>query len=162
MEKGLKTLSTLGKTANRRERYSKNSSDPNEEITDSRDCASRRSQSHHSNSPNDFDDSGLGHSFGHKNDPQSAPYSAGGLSASSPSFPSPHRTYSSASSTGYTPTIAAAPYLQQSPVQPQAHSLPPFQQPTLPSFSSAFGMPSISSVINPPHHHRGSAVTTHC
>ena len=167
MEKGLKTLTTTGRTALRRDRdriqSSFHGSDIDDELPPHHSPHSQRSRSHHSDN---FNDSGLGNEGDHPFTRDEPPYSA--TSTTLPTFPSP-RTHSIASSTGYTPTITAAPYpstLQPSPPLQQQHNLPPSfsQQPqqTLPSFSSAFGLQSISSVMNPSHHHRGAAVTSHC
>ena len=172
MEKGLKTLTTTGKSAIRREQGRLHSSFPgssdiDEDLSNHHSPQSHRSRSH-SDENHSFNDSGLGgdHTFNQDENPYSA------TSTTLPPFPSPHRTLSITSSTTYTPTITAAPYpasssLQQSPPLQQQHHLPPSfsqqqQQQTLPSFSTAFGMQSISSVMNPSHHQRGAAVTSHC
>ena len=166
MEKGLKTLQTAGRTATRRERANLgNDLDPhNSDITDSRYATPRRLESHQEGDEPSFNDSALGHSGNHpfitssRHDDQ--PYT---LPSATPSYSSSVRSYSTPTSTGYTPTIPNAPQFG-SPMMAQSQSLPPFQppQPTLPSFSSAFGMPSISAVMSSHSPQRGAAVTTHC
>ena len=171
MEKGLKPLLAVG----RRRPHVANPSDDLEDdgiIPDSRYASSRVSKSNHDEDENSFNDSGIGigHDVSdlpfpplqtthppnrHNND---APYSSGG------------RSYSTASSTGFTPKNPAAPTFG-SPMMTQNQGLPsPFAQAqsqspgqtSLPSFSSAFGIPSISSVIHSHEPGRGAAVTTHC
>lgn len=174
MEKGLKTLTTTGRTALRRDRdriqNSFHGSDMDDDLPTHHSPHSHRSRSHHSDN---FNDSGLGNEGDHHFTRDEPPYSA--TSTTLTNFPNSPRPHSITSSTGYTPTITAAPLypsssaLQQSPPLQQQHNLPPSfsqqqqQQQTLPSFSSAFGIQSISSVMNPNHHHqRGAAVTSHC
>ena len=166
MEKGLKTLQTAGRTATRRERAGLGGDLDldDSEITDSRYPPSRRSKSHHEDDDHSFDDSALGTDADHpfistsRHDDQSY-----AVPSATPSYSPSGRSYSTASSAGYTPTITAAPQFG-SPLLAQSQSLPPFQpqQPTLPSFSSAFGMPSISTVMSSHSPQRGAAVTTHC
>ena len=166
MEKGLKTLQTAGRTATRRERASLGGDLDldDSEITDSRCPPSRRSKSHHEDDDHSFNDSAIGpdadHPFISTNRHDDQSYA---IPSATPSYSSSGRSYSTASSTGYTPTITAAPQFG-SPMLAQSQSLPPFQpqQPTLPSFSSAFGMPSISTVMSSHSPQRGAAVTTHC
>ena len=166
MEKGLKTLQTAGRTAARRERASQGGDldRDDSEITDSRYPTSRRSKSHHEDDDRSFNDSAIGpdadHPFISTNRHDDQPYA---IPSTTPSYSSSGRSYSTASSTGYTPTITAAPQFG-SPMLAQSQSLPPFQpqQPTLPSFSSAFGIQSISSVMSSHSPQRGAAVTTHC
>ncbi|MCJ1455961.1 hypothetical protein MMC28_006318 [Mycoblastus sanguinarius] len=142
MEKGLKTLKTAGRHASRRERATFGGSDFGDEISDSHvSHISRERSKGHGEDDESFNDSAIAiapdtdHSF---------TTGAAGLSSSRPSYGS-RQSFSSASSTGFTPTITASPQFA------------PVQQQTLPSFSSAFGMPSISSVI----HHHSPPVTTH-
>ncbi|KAL2041479.1 hypothetical protein N7G274_005861 [Stereocaulon virgatum] len=166
MEKGLKTLQTAGRTATRRERANLgNDLDPhNSDIPDSRYATPQQSGSHQEGDEPSFNDSGLGRSGNHpfttnsRHDDQ--PYT---LPSATPSYSSSVRSYSTPTSTGYTPTIPNAPQFG-SPMMAQSQSLPPLQppQPTLPSFSSAFGMPSISTVMSSHSPQRGAAVTTHC
>ena len=91
-----------------------------------------------------------GNAYGSSRDdyPQ-ASYSAGGMANPSPSYSSA-RSFSinsnvSSSLTGFTPTVTAAPRF------PSIHQ----QSQTLPSFSAAFGMPSILAVL---HHKRDPQV----
>lgn len=165
MEKGLKTLQTASRTASRREALANPNPDfDSDEMLDSRFHPSRRDRSKSDQDEDGgFNDSGIvigsedpsfvnGTAFGSsREDHQQAPYSAGGMSHPSPSF-SPARSFSinssaSSSLAGFTPTVTAAP---QFPPQPQ----------TLPSFSAAFGMPSISAVLHHSPRH-SPAVTTH-
>ncbi len=172
MEKGLKTLHAAGRTASRRDRQHIGGDDVEyEEITDSRYPPPRRdgSKSHQEDVDDAFDDSAIGpdaeHSFmiggpydQHRSYASSThneqlPYTGGNIT---PPYSSV-RSYSTPSSTGYAPTITAAPKYS-----PQSVT---YQQPqTLPSFSSAFGVPnipSISSVIQRQHSpHQHTAVTT--
>lgn len=180
MEKGLKTLQTAGRTASRRERQNLGLGDFDDEITDSRFSSNRDRSNSHRNEDDDFNDSAIGHEdpshpFAHggssRDEQNQAPYSAGSGSTPPP-FGSPDRrvSYSTAnSSTAYTPTIVKPPmfpsqiqHTQQtlpSPYSQQQQMLPNPQQ-QLPSFSSAFGMPSISSVIGNSSRHHSPAVTT--
>ena len=166
MEKGLKTLQTAGRTASRREARANLGHDfDSDEISDSRFSLSGRERSRSNQDDEDgFNDSAIGpddhpfvngNTFGSSRDdhPQ-ASYSSGGLSNPSPSYSSA-RSFSinsnaSSSLAGFTPTVTAAPQLPSIHQQPQ----------TLPSFSAAFGMPSISAVL---HHspHNSPTVTTH-
>ena len=166
MEKGLKTLQTAGRTASRREARANRSHDPDsDDISDTRIPPSQRECSKSRQDEEDcFNDSGLGpddHSFGNGNafgssrdDHQQAPYSAGGMSNPSPPYSSA-RSFSinsnaSSSLAGFTPTVTAAPQFPSMHQQPQ----------TLPSFSTTFGMPSISAVLRHSPQ-RSPAVTTH-
>ncbi|CAD6564487.1 MAG: hypothetical protein ASARMPREDX12_002683 [Alectoria sarmentosa] len=166
MEKGLKTLQTVGRTASRREaRANLGREIDSDEISDSRFPPHRRERSRsHQDEEDGFNDSAIGpedHPFVNSNafgssrdDHQQAPYSAGGMSNPSPSYSSA-RSFSinsnaSSSLAGFTPTVTAAPQFPSLHQQPQ----------TLPSFSAAFGMPSISAVLHHSPHH-SPAVTTH-
>lgn len=172
MEKGLKTLQSAGRTASRRERQHFGGSDGEyDEITDSRFPPTRRdrSKSHLDDGDDGFNDSALGpdadhpfligaqsdqhRSYASSTHNEQAPYTGG---TATPPYSS-GRSFSTSSSTGYTPTITAASQYSPQPVH--------YQQPqTLPSFSSAFGVPnipSISSVIQHQHSpHQHTAVTT--
>ncbi len=172
MEKGLKTLQTAGRTASRRERRNLGISDFDDEITDSRFNSRQDRSNSHQHEDDGFNDSAIGpddanHPFAqiHSRDEQNqAPYSAGSGSTP-PSFGSDRRvSYSTAaSSTGYTPTITATPQFPSQMINPQQTLPAPFPQQNqqmLPSFSSAFGMPSISSVMRNSSPHRSPAVTT--
>lgn len=180
MEKGVKTLQTAGRTASRRERQNVGLSDFDDEITDSRFGSNRDRSNSHRNDDDDFNDSAIGHDdpghpFSHggssRDEQIQAPYSAGSGSTP-PSFGSSDRRVSystAASSTGYTPTIANTPIFSSqihnpqqilpTPYSHQPQMLPSPQQ-QLPSFSSAFGMPSISSVMGNTSRHHSPAVTT--
>lgn len=166
MEKGLKTLQTAGRTASRREARANLGHDfDSDDISDSRFLPSRRERSRsHQDEEDGFNDSAIGHedhpfinsnAFGSsREEHQQAPYSAGGMSNPSPSYSSA-RSFSinsnaSSSLPRFTPTVTAAPQFPAIQQQPQ----------TLPSFSAAFGMPSISAVL---HHspHNSPAVSTH-
>ncbi len=166
MEKGLKTLQTAGRTASRREARANLGHDfDSDDISDSRFPPSRRERSRsHQDEEDGFNDSAIGpedHPFANGNnfgpsrdDHQQAPYSAGGMSDPLPSYSSA-RSFSinsnaSSSLAGFTPTVTAAPQFPSVHPQPQ----------TLPSFSAAFGMPSISGVLHHSPHH-SPAVTTH-
>ena len=168
MEKGLKTLQTAGRTASRREaRANLGHNFDSDEISDSRFPLSRRERSRsHQDEEDGFNDSAIGpedHPFVNSNafgsgssrdDHQQTMYSAGGISNPSPSYSSA-RSFSinsnaSSSLAGFTPTVTAAPQVPSIHQQPQ----------TLPSFSAAFGMPSISAVLHHSPHH-SPAVTTH-
>lgn len=158
MEKGLKTLQAAGRTASRRERQPFGGSDIEyDEITDSRYPPQQRdcTKSHQDDVDDGFNDSAIGpdadRSYAPSTHNEQAPYSGGN---NTPPYSS-SRSFSISSSTGYTPTITAAPQFSPQPVHYQ----------TLPSFSSAFGVPSIpsiSSVIQHQHSpHQHTAVTTH-
>lgn len=166
MEKGLKTLQTAGRTASRREARANLGHDfDSDEIPDGRFPPSRRERSRsHQDEEDGFNDSAIGpedpsfvngNAFGSsRDDHQRTPYSAGGMSNPSPSYSSA-RSFSinsnaSSSLAGFTPTVTSAPQLPSSHQQPQ----------TLPSFSAAFGMPSISAVLHHSPRH-SPAVTTH-
>ena len=166
MEKGLKTLQTAGRTASRREaRANLGHEFDSDEISDSRFPLSGRERSRsHQDEEDGFNDSAIGpedHQFVNggafgpsRDDHQQAPYSAGGMSNPSPSYSSA-RSFSinsntSSSLAGFPPTITPAPQFPAVQQQPQ----------TLPSFSAAFGMPSISAVLHHSPHH-SPAVTTH-
>lgn len=167
MEKGLKTLQTASRTASRREaRANPNSDFDSVEILEKPFHPSRRDRSGSHQDEDPFNDSGIvvgseEHSFVNGNalgssreDHQQAPYSAGGLSNPSPSYSSA-RSFSinsnaSSSLASFTPTVTAAPQFPPVPQQPQ----------TLPSFSTTFGMPSISAVLHHSPRH-SPAVTTH-
>ena len=163
MEKGLKTLQAAGRTASRREANLNHDGD-SDEVLDNRFSSSQGERARSHQDEDAFNDSGIGHEDhqfvngdlfrSSRDDHQQAPYSAGGLSNPSPSYSST-RSFSinsnaSSSLAAYTPTVTAAP-----PVS-SAHQ--PSQ--TLPSFSAAFGMPSISAVLQHSPHH-SPAVTTH-
>ncbi len=152
MGKGLKTLQTAYRTALRREAHANLSHDfDSDDISDSCISLSRRKRSQsHQDEEDGFNDSAIGpedHPFVKSNasgssrdDHQQAPYSAGGIFYPSPSTTPSFSINSNAYSllAGPTPTVTAAPqfpYIQQ---QPQ----------TLPSFSVAFGMPSISAALH--------------
>ena len=160
MEKGLKTLQTAGRTASRREARANLGHDfDSDEISDNRFPHPRREGSRsHQDEDEVFNDSAIGpegNSFGPSRDEhQHAPYSAGGISNPSPSYSSA-RSFSinsnaSSSLAGFTSTVTAPPPCPSAHQQPQ----------TLPSFSAAFGMPSISAVLHHSPHH-SPAVTTH-
>lgn len=176
MEKGLKTLQATGRTASRREKQQFGDSDIEcDEITDSRYPPPRRhrSKSHQDEVEEGFNDSAIGpdadhpflmgaqseqnRSYASSTHNEHPPYSGGNVT---PPLSS-HRSFSISSSTGYAPTITAAPQYSPQPIYYQ-------QQQTLPSFSSAFGVPSIpsiSSVIQHQHsphshQHQHTAVTT--
>ena len=166
MEKGLKTLQTAGRKASRREARANPSHDfDSDDISDSRYPPSQRERSRsHQEDEDSFNESAIGsevHPFANGNafgssrdDHQQAPYSAGGMSNPSPSYSSA-RSFSinsnaPSSLAGFTPTVTAAPQF------PSVHQ----QSQTLPSFSAAFGMPSISAVLHHSPHH-SPAVTTH-
>ena len=157
MEKGFKTLIATGKSAIRREQSrpqgSFPSSDIDEDLPNHHSPVSHRSRSHHSDRGHSFNDSGLG---GDPSFPDENSYSA--TVTTLPPFSSPHGTHSITSSTAYPPTMKTPPYLPSASLQQS----PPLQQQTLPSFSTAFGMEGIASVMNPSHHQRGAAVTSHC
>ena len=164
MEKGLKTLQTAGRTASRREARANMGHDFDaDEISEGRFPRHEHSRSHQ-DQEDGFNDSAIGpedHSFASGNafgssrdDHQQASYSAGGMSNPSPSYTSA-RSFSinsnaSSSLPGFTPTVTAAPQFPSVHQQPQ----------TLPSFSAAFGMPSISAVLHHSPHH-SPTVTTH-
>ena len=167
MEKGLKTLQAAGRTASRREaRANMGPEFDSDEMSDSRFSSSRRDRSRsHQDEEDVFNDSAIGpedHSFvngnafvSNRDDHQQIPYSAGGMSNPSPSYSS-NRSFSinsnaSSSIAGFTPTVTSAP-----PFPSTIHQ----QQQTLPSFSDAFGMPSISAVLHHSPRH-SPAVTTH-
>ena len=165
MEKGFKNLQTAGRTASRREARATQGHDFDSDISDTRFPSSRRERSRsHQDEEDGFNDSGIGpedHQFVNGNafgasrdDHQQAPYSAGGMSNPSPSYSSTRSfsIHSNASSSlaGFTPTVTSAPQF------PSVHQ----QSQTLPSFSSAFGIPSISAVLQHSPHH-SPAVTTH-
>lgn len=166
MEKGLKTLQTVGRTASRRESRANLGHDfDSDDISDSRFPPSLRERSRsHQDEEDGFNDSAIGpedHPFVNSNafgssrdDQQQVPYSAGGISNPSPSYSSArsfsNNSNASSSLAGFTPTVTAAPQFPSSHQQPQ----------TLPSFSAAFGMPSLSTVLHHSPHH-SPAVTTH-
>ena len=153
MEKGLKTLQAAGRNASRRERQL-NGSDIG---------------SHTGEGDDSFNDSGLGHdqdpSFLHRSHNEHQRSYASSIHNEQQHYPGgtitpPYsRSYSVSSSSNLGSNIVnTSPMALVQQPSPYQHSQ------TLPSFSSAFGQPSVSSMQSglhrqSPHHH--TAVTTH-
>ena len=143
MEKGLKNLTAAGRTASRREVANLGTS-PYDDNMNIHPTSERKRSLGHSDEADSFPDNAMVHDLDHpfrtgpQDEHQQTPFSAGGLSSSTPSG----RSFSTSSSTFITPTVSSA--AQFSPHQRK-----------LPSFSSTFGAP-IHSVI-----HNLPPVTTH-
>jgi hypothetical protein len=169
MEKGLKTLQAAGRTASRRERRRIGSEDVQyDEITDSRYPPPQQDHSKPHQDDVDDGDSAIGpdadqhfligaqgdrnRSYLSSTRNEQVAYHGGTITP-----PFSNSTFSTPSSAIYTPNITAAPMYSPQPVTYQ-------QSQTLPSFSSAFGtpsIPSISTVIQHQHSpHQHTAVTT--
>lgn len=167
MEKGLKTLQTANRSFHRRERQCGNSDAEYDEFSDTRYQPPQgrdRSKSRQGDG-DEFNDSAIGpdadqpfltnkqndhprsYASSQRSYPSSvhneqAPFSGGAIT---PPYSSTARSFSISSSTTLTPTMPAA--SSYHPVQQPSPS--PYQQ-TLPSFSSAFGVPGLNSVLHPP------------